>query len=592
MTVPPRPALRLLALFAIAAWAGCTATPPAPFPAVGEPCDPTGPERCRGRDSFCLRLDEGGVCSVACSGDTDCPRGLVCQVDGGRRSLVCKPGLRCTGDEACPSGHRCDVELGSCYIPVLRGPCAPCTNDSQCPTGGSCWRARGSGERFCTAPCTPGCPEGFGCRTLPASKPGEPDSRQCVPDGDTCYAGRPLCAPCRGDSECEDGTARCVENLLTRERFCGRYCSPTCLWSDEHQGGIDTETGKSCRSCPPNFACTELSDPSGSTFQCVPNALTCAGWCEGGDRRSDLAQCGPGSTCDAQDHACRPATDGRAFAPCTDDDRCNVNGISGSLCLANARTGETFCAPACTDLADCSSRWGAGYDCMEVEGERVCVPLQATCAAGSGGLGGDCSDGGPADCLSGICVRYGERGLCSAPCETDAECGDSRQRCCAVVATDDGATIDCGAPPGQAGGVCAPREGAFGDDCDPGRAPCQEGFCLDIGTARLCTAACDDDASCDAASHTSGGFACRQARSTDEAGNPGDFVNVCFPAGGGGLGSDCTFGPAACADRLCIKKQSGNVCTRPCADGDCPEGWTCAHTRTVDDRAVQVCIPQ
>lgn len=555
---------------------------------VGEPCDPAGTDRCR--ESFCLRLEEGGVCSVSCADDFDCPGGLTCQVDGRLEALVCKPGVRCTTDETCPSGHRCDEERGSCYIPVQRGLCAPCTADSQCPSGGTCLRARGSGERFCTAPCTPGCPDGYKCRTIPPTKAGEEETRQCVPESETCYAGRPLCAPCRGDAECSDGTARCIENLLTGERFCGTACSPSCVWSNVDQDWIDSSTGAPCRSgCPPNFTCTGLSDSTGEAFQCVPNALTCSGWCEAGDVRSDLAQCGPGATC--QQHECRPADDGRACAPCTDDDRCNVGGLTGSLCLANVESGERFCAPACTDLADCASRWGAGFDCMLVEGEKVCVPLQATCERGAGGLGSDCTGGGSIDCLSGICLRYGDRGLCSAPCEADVECGDARQRCCAVVPGESGATIDCGVPRGPAGGVCTPREGEFGDDCDPGRAPCQDGFCLDIGTARLCTASCVDDASCDEASGTSGGFECRLARAVDGAGVPGDFVNVCFPAGGGAIGSDCTFGPAACADRLCIKKESGNVCTRACAGQECPSGWRCADTRTVDDRAVRVCLP-
>ncbi|HWV38338.1 MAG TPA: hypothetical protein VN033_07655 [Vulgatibacter sp.] len=576
-----------LALAAACVLAGCTSSLPS-FPVAGEPCDPTGPDRCR--DSFCLRLDEGGVCSVPCADDFDCPGGLTCQVDGRLEALVCKPGVRCTTDDGCPSGHRCDASRGSCYIPVRRGLCAPCTADSQCPSGGSCLRALGSGERFCTAPCTPGCPDGYRCRTIPPTRVGEQETRQCVPESETCHAGRPLCAPCSGDAECADGTARCVENLLTGERFCGIACSPTCTWSEARQDWIDSTTDAPCRSgCPRNFTCTRISDPSGEVFQCVPNALTCSGWCEPGDLRSDLAQCGPGATCVGNE--CRIADDGRACAPCTDDDQCNVGGLTGGLCLANVQSGETFCAPACEDLADCASRWGAGFDCLLVDGDRVCVPLQATCVRAGRGLGSDCSVGGPADCLSGICVHYGERGLCSAPCEADAECGDARQRCCAVVPTEDGATIDCDRPSGPAGGVCVPREGEFGDDCDPGRAPCHDGFCLDIGTARLCTAACVDDASCDEASGTSGGFECRQARAVDGGGAPGELVNVCFPSGGGAIGSDCTFGPAACADRLCIKKESGNVCTRSCAEDDCPPGWRCGDTRTVDDRPVRVCLP-
>ncbi|HEY0839063.1 MAG TPA: hypothetical protein VGD74_02645 [Vulgatibacter sp.] len=582
----PVGALRLAAIAAALALGGCVASTAPSFPIAGEPCDPAAPDVCHA-GSFCLRLEVGGICTVACADDLDCPSGLTCQADGRLEALVCKPGLRCTSDAACPSGHRCDTGRGSCFIPVQRGLCAPCTNDAQCPEGGLCFRARGSGERFCTSPCVDGCPDGYQCRTLP----GKERIRQCVPEAETCYAGRPLCSPCRGDAECADGTSRCIENLLTGERFCGKSCRTGCKWIEGLSEWRDEVTGEPCRSgCPRNFTCTEIASHAGSDFQCVPNAATCGGFCDASDPRGEMSQCGPGRSCDREAHVCRPADDGRACSPCTDDDRCNVGGQAGALCLANVHSGETFCAPACRDRADCAARWGAGFDCMEVEGERVCVPLQATCIPGVGGLGAACSL--PAACLSGICLRYGSIGLCSAPCAADAECGDSRYRCCAVVPGEGGGTIDCEAPVDGGAGVCAPNGGGFGDDCDPGQPPCQDGYCLDIGTARLCTSACDDDRACDEASRTSGGFTCRQARAVDPQGDAADPVNVCFPAGGGELGADCTFGPAACAHRLCIKKESGNVCTKPCEGADCPAGWTCADARTVDGRTARICLPE
>jgi hypothetical protein len=67
---------------------------------------------------------------------------------------------------------------------------------------------------------------------------------------------------------------------------------------------------------------------------------------------------------------------------------------------------------------------------------------------------------------------------------------------------------------------------------------------------------------------------------------------VCFPDGGGGVGSSCVFGPAACQSHLCLKKDSGNVCTKACTvDADCPDKWVCAQERMPDGTAINVCLP-
>ena len=84
------------------------------------------------------------------------------------------------------------------------------------------------------------------------------------------------------------------------------------------------------------------------------------------------------------------------------------------------------------------------------------------------------------------------------------------------------------------------------------------------------------------------GFVCRKAQmqgTTTDA-------EVCFPNGGGTAGADCTFGPAACESGLCIRKDSGPVCTRICADTtECPDGWTCSVVRTVTEQSAQACLP-
>src|SRR5205814_267741 len=97
---------------------------------------------------------------------------------------------------------------------------------------------------------------------------------------------------------------------------------------------------------------------------------------------------------------------------------------------------------------------------------------------------------------------------------------------------------DCSKPPAAAGGVCAPVGGSFGDDCSPGHAPCQDGYCLDIGTAQLCTKGC----AAGQAGACPNGFTCQGGQLVAADGSTAGAVNVCFPDGGGGVGSACTFG--------------------------------------------------
>jgi hypothetical protein len=194
---------------------------------------------------------------------------------------------------------------------------------------------------------------------------------------------------------------------------------------------------------------------------------------------------------------------------------------------------------------------------------------------------------GAADCVTGVCLSYGAQSLCSATCSADAQCGDPRQWHCCQLSGD---FYDCaqrnaaGDGPASGSGVCAPNGGLFGDDCRPGRPPCQSGTCLDIGTARLCTVPCGANGECPA------DFVCRDAFPEANA-TP---VRICFPDGGGAPGSDCQFGPAACADRLCIKKDSGPVCTKPCGtDAEvCPVDWICdSSVLTVTGDRIQACLP-
>jgi len=566
---PSAPRFSAAAVALAAALCACSGT------SIGEKLEIGAP--CEGRDDLCqsglcYSVDSGtSLCTAACAVGMECPAGYFCEKTPDRDSLCLPVGIggRCAKDGECPAGHHCDIDSNRCYIRVQRDLCGPCTSSKQCPEGGVC-HAAATGERFCTRACdAAACPAGHSCETIDGAA-----AKQCIPASNTCSAGKPLCSPCRGDSECGAFTDLCVRNLQSQEQFCAKSCQP---------GASDA--------CPPGFNCLGLGGAGRGPFQCVPNSGSCADYCDSDDPEAVRRMCGLGRSCDVAARHCQSASDGRLCASCEDDDGCPSTDNS-TRCVVNNCTdcpykGEKFCATTCSGPgAACPP----GFTCVGLgsggtTGPWHCVPHTGTCRAGAGQLGDDCGGRGGLACLSGICLGFGRQSVCSTPCTGDGDCQDARYRCCAVAQESGRETFDCRQSPGAAGGVCAPRGGALGADCSPGQPPCSDGACLDLGTAHLCTKSCGDASPCP------DGFLCQKAR-LPKADGTFDDVSVCFPDGGGGLGADCSFGPAACSSRLCLKKPSGNECTVACdAAAPCASGYDCRAAQTVDNQSVQVCIP-
>ncbi len=588
---------RCLLLVSLAGLFSCGPTTPA-AKKMGEPCAPTlapGEIAAECADGLCVALDTAsGFCTGTCETDDNCPDQFICQA-AGAYGRICRKLTGCKSDPDCPAGHTCNPDTGNCFINVSRTLCSPCQDDKQCPAGGACFKAVGTGEQFCTTACDAGaCPAGYECQQIPAG----PDKQliaQCVPSSLTCSFGKPICARCLGDNECGSALDLCVRNVVSNETFCGRDCDPrknVCP-----SPGCDPLALGSAQNpdCPTGFSCTNLGgqsdDPNASgPFQCVPNSNSCEGYCDATDELGQVRQCGLGKTCNGG--ACSPALDGRQCAPCLDNDDCRTGPHTENRCVVNdcpdcPFKGETFCASPCADTAACVKNFGAGFVCETVSdttgaNTKYCLPQRGTCASGVGRLGDDCAANGAQDCLAGVCLQVGASAICSLPCTKDGDCADNRYRCCETSGTG----YDCSADkrdaegPKSGSGICAPNGGLFGDDCTPGRPPCQSGTCLDLGTARLCTVPC--------AAGCPSGFSCRKAKALGSS----EDVDVCFPDGGGKAGADCAFGPAACESGLCIRKDSGPVCTVPCADvSECPEGWRCEATATVTLTSVQACLP-
>ncbi|MBK7858776.1 MAG: hypothetical protein IPJ65_09180 [Archangiaceae bacterium] len=571
--------------------------------ALGEPCDPTAtPDNGRALcgSGLCVSLDNvSGFCSAECTEDSACGDGFVCQ-GAGRFGRICKKLSGCKLDSDCPAGHTCDDVTGNCYIKVSRGLCSPCQDVAQCPAGGSCFEALSSHEQFCTVPCGAGdaCPIGFTCTSLPVAPGSTMTTRQCAPTSMSCNAGKPLCASCRGDAECGSPYDVCVRNVVSGEQFCGRDCNPK---KNVCPGGTtcDPEQLNSAENpeCPTGFSCTNIGqsdDPNvKGPYQCVPNSNTCVGYCDAANEADEARQCGLGRRC--VNNKCTAANDGRMCTPCSTTDDCRRGAHAENRCIVNncpscPFRGESFCTTPCADDAACVRSFGVGFLCKDVSDtdgsmKKMCMPQRGSCAAGLGHLGDDCSKNGAQDCINGVCLVAGTQSLCSLACSHDAECNDARYQCCEVSAAGG---YDCssekrGADGPQSGhGVCAPLGGLFGDDCTPGRPPCQTGTCLDLGTSQVCTVPCTGT-TCPQ------GFECRKATAPG-ASTP---IDVCFPNGGGNVGADCSFGPAACSSGYCIRKESGSVCTSACQDAasDCPAEWSCEPLATVDNMSVTACLP-
>ncbi len=575
----------------------CGSSGPQPLP-IGSNCDPTaGSAVCA--DGLCVGLDsKSGFCTSNCANDSECPADYLCQA-AGRFGKVCKPLDGCKVDVDCPAGHSCNASTGNCYIKVSRTLCSPCQDLLQCPTGGACFSAIGSGEQFCTGPCgaNDACPTGFKCKDIPAGKD-MATIRQCVPVTESCNFGKELCAACNGDAECGGAFDVCVRNVVSGETFCGRDCNPKKNLCPSP--GCEPEKLQSAQNpeCPTGFSCTNLGQSSErdlkGPYQCVPNSNTCVNYCNAApaDEITQLRQCGLGKTCASE--TCQGATDGRECAPCIDNDDCRKGSHPENRCIVNncpscPFKGEAFCASPCADDAACGRSFGSGFVCNKVADtsgamKSYCLPQRGTCKSGLGRLGDNCIKNGAADCVAGVCLKAGNTSLCSLPCTNDSQCGDTRYRCCesgteGYDCSDDKRTAT---GPKSGAGVCAPLGGLFGDDCTPGRSPCQTGTCLDLGTARVCSVTCANMTACPS------GFTCRKASLPNASG----VVDVCFPQGGGEAGADCAFGPAACASGLCIRKDSGPICTLGCmTDSECPAEWACETVRDVTEQSVRVCVP-
>ncbi len=128
---------------------------------------------------------------------------------------------------------------------------------------------------------------------------------------------------------------------------------------------------------------------------------------------------------------------------------------------------------------------------------------------------------------------------------------------------------------------CLPGEGCFMDKCDSND-DCLSGWCVEHLGEGICSQACQDECP--------PGWGCQQV-----AGTVPDVVyicvsihaNLCRPCASG---ADCkSIGGAddVCVDYAAAGSFCGGICT---ADDDCPWGFSCLETATVDGINTQQCV--
>lgn len=132
---------------------------------------------------------------------------------------------------------------------------------------------------------------------------------------------------------------------------------------------------------------------------------------------------------------------------------------------------------------------------------------------------------------------------------------------------------------------CDPGEGCFMDKCVD-NSDCQSGYCVDHMGEGVCSMLCDEE--CPA------GWGCRQLASAV----PdlvficvSNFANLCRPCADS---SDCKS--AGGAEDLCVVyEDEGAFCGGSCGEGrtgfqECPEGFFCEETDTVDGLSAMQCV--
>ena len=433
-----------------------------------------------------------------------------------------------------------------------------------------------------------------------------------------------------GDEAC-DGAALGGASCQTLGHDGGRLvCSDRCT--------LDTSA---CHDCGSNHACLGIDCGPGEGSCRLRGCMAFCDCADGFVPGSDLS-CHPAGSCRSLGEACR------SHADCCFG-RCVVREDATLTCGQTACVTDAHCAYAgAGDREGCCIRVPPAL-AAEEPNSRTCMltPEGGRCGDRSGTCGATCRRGGHSDCGPGsICLGHGEldpNGLCSPPCETDADCSACRSDTFAGIeftcarlmpglkhcqpawpACDN--TADCPAELVCANGSCT-LAGArqTGAQCDPmidhrtlpWQQRCASGVCEDYHCTEDCTHdrdcpqgmrcsrlplaatsrcrwapgsgdACQRDADC-AAGEICGLHYDLQGRAHTVCRQP-----ECDPAGAEcrTAGESCRDGLPPCASGRCADWQGHRYCWRACAtSADCPPHMVCHGEPQPDGSLIGGCIP-
>lgn len=215
------------------------------------------------------------------------------------------------------------------------------------------------------------------------------------------------------------------------------------------------------------------------------------------------------------------------------------------LCIGTVG-GPAHCTRQCSNAGECPS----GFACTRAGGSafKICVEVEKPCTAGGN------------ECGTGLCIPA--QG-CTSTCDSATDCP--------IRGTAFGVTpYTCEFDSGVGSNVCIPPIDIMGSDrigalCSAPLNACRSGLCADLNDGdaipEQCVQVCGPEGGCPS------GMAC-QPQVLDDL----SIHAFCVTAGTASIGAACATG-AACASALC--DDPGGYCTRLCADGICPTGWTC-----------------
>ncbi len=371
---------------------------------------------------------------------------------------------------------------------------------------------------------------------------------------------------CSTDGECDDNLCANVGG----SSFCTTSCTTTCpngmvCFDDPTEGNIcifnSTEVSPTGGACgPPGCAdaCDIESVGPGCNF-CI-EFTDGTGQCFAGCNAQTQSGCGANEGCstifqdDAVSGVCVPQGTAVRGQPCGGEVGC----VDGLVCAVTDGGDNGVCIGLCDN--DTGSGCLSTENCFVAftDGTAACFPV------GTGEEGDACNGLDFTSCGRGlVCLGTTTNqadGHCFQRCDQGFSCASDDDDCTALDA--DLSICDSGAVVGEGEGEEGEGDEGEGEDPPPD------------GECRI----------------SRGNFDCPPGDACEVA-NEGDSLGTCTGEEGDKRTFEVCDDEDDCRTGLCVD----GVCTRPCDEGDCPDGYECDEDRApprVPDGDPGICVPE